>query len=568
MNGDVNAACDGPAWAAAPPAPKKRDHSRMRIRIAIGAFGLVYAVITGRLVMLGFQEAAPLAFQGNAEAAMAAARPDLTDRHGEILASDIKTASLYAEPRRILDVDEAAEKINEVLPELGEEWLRQRLAGEAGFVWLKREITPRQQTAIHRLGLPGVGFLTENRRFYPGGSTASHIVGSVNVDNQGIAGMEKYIDGLGLADLQAAGFANDQSTLDPVRLSIDLRVQHVLRDELAKAMTRYSAVAAAGVILDIYTGEVMAMASLPDSDPNEPVQALQPDRLNRATSGLYELGSVFKIFTVAMGLDSGVSTLASIYDASQPLRSGRFTISDFHGKNRALTVPEVFIYSSNIGAARMALAVGTGGHQEFLDKLGLFSRITTELPETALPLRSQRWVDLTSMTVAFGHGISVTPMHVALGAAALMNGGKLIPPTFLPRDREAAEALAVQVVSPETSQLMRYLFRLNVEKGSGGQAEVEGYLVGGKTGTAEKIVNGRYAEDKRLNSFIAAFPMDDPQYVVLVVVDEPEPERPGIGATAGLNAAPTVAAVIRRSATFLGVQPRNEAFNGAIVAAY
>ncbi len=556
-------------WAAAKPPERQRDQTRNRIRIAIGAFGLVYAVITGRLVKLAMTDPPVVIARASAESAIAAARPDITDRNGATLAVDIKTSSLYAEPRLIIDPDEAAERLHGVVPDLSEDWLRQRLTGRGGFVWLKREVTPRQRTAIHSLGIPGVGFLTENRRYYPGHATASHILGAVNVDNQGIAGMEKYVDGLGLADLQAAGFANDNATLDPVRLSIDLRVQHVLHDELANAMTRYSAVAASGVILDIHTGEVLAMASLPDFDPNVPAGALLPDRLNRVTSGVFELGSVFKTFTVAMGLDTGVSRLTSTYDASQPLRSGRFTISDFHGKHRVLTVPEIFIYSSNIGAARMALAVGRDGHQEFLDRLGMFSRIATELPETSLPLRPQRWGDLTSMTVSFGHGVSVSPMHVAMATAALMNGGRLIPPTFLPRDRITAERLGTQVVSAETSRLMRYLFRLNVEKGSGSQAEVPGYIVGGKTGTAEKLVNGRYAGDVRLNSFLAAFPMDDPQYVVLVVIDEPKPERPGIGATAGLNAAPTVANVIRRSAVMLGVEPRapQPELAGALLAA-
>lgn len=557
-----------PRWVRPTPDEAAVDNTRLRIWIAIGLFILVYGLIVGRLVMLGFEETVPSSYVESAETAISAARPDLVDRNGEILATDIRTASLYAEPRRIIDVDEAALAINSVLPDLSVGWLRQRLDGDGGFVWLKREITPRQQEAIHSLGIPGVGFLTENQRFYPGGTVASHIVGAVNVDNQGISGMELYVDQGGLSDLQAFGFAaGGNQSLDPVHLSVDLRVQHILQDELANAVETYTADAAAGIILDIHTGEVLAMASLPDYDPNEPAQALDPDRLNRVTAGVYELGSVFKTITVAMALDSGRITLGDVFDASAPLRAGGFTINDFHGQNRPLTVSEVFTYSSNIGAARIAMAVGAEGQQEFLQRLGLTSDVETELPETAAPLVPGRWGDLTTMTVAFGHGISVTPLHLATAAAALMNGGQLIEPTFLRRDPADGPVEGVRVVSEQTSREMRYLFRLNATDGSGRRADVPGYLVGGKTGTAEKIVNGQYSSTLVINSFLAAFPMDDPQYVVLVVVDNPHPTA-GNGNTAAYNAAPTVSAVVRRAAPLLGVSPRLEPFDGATVASF
>lgn len=556
-----------PQWLV--PSPTRvRDYTKIRVRLAIVLFILVYGVIAGRLIMLGFEEQAPANYRPGAEAAISAARPDLVDRNGEILAIDIRTASLYAEPRRILDVDEAAEAIHSVLPELSIPWLRGRLEGDAGFAWLQREITPRQQDAIHRLGIPGVGFLTENQRFYPGGPVASHIVGHVNVDNQGIAGIEKYIDDDWLADLQQFGFAAGASSgFEPVELSIDLRVQHILRDELVTAMERYQAVGAAGIVLDIYSGEVLAMSSIPDYDPNQPAQALEPDRLNCVTAGVYELGSVFKALTVAMALDSGMVTMGDYFDASRPIYAGGFTINDFHGKNRPLTVPEVFIFSSNIGAARMAMTVGAEGQQAFLDRLGLTSRIATELPERATPLMPDRWGDLTTMTVAFGHGFLTTPMNLAVAAAALMNGGQLIPPTFLPRSEAEARQMAVQVISPETSQLMRYMFRLNAVEGSGFRADVPGYLVGGKTGTAEKIVDGGYSSTAVFNSFLAAFPMDNPQYIVLVIVDDPQP-LPGEGRTSAYNAAPIVANVIRRSASMLGVTPRFQPFDYAILESY
>jgi cell division protein FtsI (penicillin-binding protein 3) len=533
----------------------RQDQMRSRIALAIGAFALAYLVIIGRLVMFGILGAGPGGSSYDPNAAIATGRPDLVDRNGEILATDIKMASLYAEPRNIIDPDEATELITSVLPGLDATQLRRKLSGEAGFVWLKREITPAQQKQIHDLGIPGVGFLTENRRFYPGGPAAAHIVGLVNVDNQGIAGIEKYVDDRWLGDLHQAGFARGED-LDSVKLSIDMRVQHVLRDELMNGMERYHAIAATGIILDVHTGEVRAMASLPDFDPNDPVDASKPDRLNRMSAGTYELGSVFKSFTFAMALDSGAVTLNDRIDATHALRVGRFTIDDFHAKHRILTVPEVFTYSSNIGSARMALKVGQEGQQAYLARFGLTRKVKTDLPEVAAPMVPKKWSELTAMTVAFGHGIAVTPLSVAMADAALLNGGKLIPPTFLPRNRPEADALAVPVIKPETSAAMRYLYRLNVEKGSGKQAAVPGYLVGGKTGTAEKPENGRYSANKRLNSFLAAFPMDDPQYVVLAILDEPKPEKQGAAATAAVNAAPVVGAIIRRAAALLGVEPR------------
>jgi cell division protein FtsI (penicillin-binding protein 3) len=543
---------------------QRQDQTRNRIMLAVAAFAIAYLVIIGRLVMFGAMEQASSGAFSDPNAGIATGRPDLVDRNGEILATDIKMASLYAEPRNILDPDEATELITSVLPDLDATALRKRLSGDAGFVWIKREITPTQRKQIHDLGIPGVGFLSENRRFYPGGPTAAHIVGLVNVDNQGIAGLEKYVDDRWLSDLHQAGFARGEN-LEPVKLSVDLRVQHILRDELTAAIERYHAIAATGIVLNVKSGEVLAMVSYPDFDPNDPVDANKPDRLNRMSAGAFEVGSVFKSFTFAMALDSGAVTLEDRIDASRPIRVGRFTINDFHGKNRVLTVPEVFIYSSNIGAARMALKVGGERQKAYLERLGFTRRVKTDLPEVALPIVPKKWSELTTMTVAFGHGMAVTPLQVAVADAALVNGGKLIPPTFLMRSEQEAAGLGEQVVSRETSDALRYLLRLNVEKGSGKRAAVPGYRVGGKTGTAEKVENGRYSAQKRLNSFLAAFPMDDPEYVVLVVLDEPKAEKEGGGTTAAANAAPTVSAVIRRAAALLGVEPREASEVGPIM---
>jgi cell division protein FtsI (penicillin-binding protein 3) len=532
------------------------DPVRRRIRVIVAVFALAYLALIGRLVMFGIDTPdSGLGYDPNT--AVATSRPDIVDRNGEILATDITMSSVYAEPRNILDPDEATELITSVLPDLDARSLRARLSSNAGFAWIKREITPEQQRQIHSLGIPGIGFLSEKRRFYPGGPTAAHILGLVNIDNQGISGFEKYIDDHGLSDLHAAGFARGGDQ-EPVRLSIDLRVQHILRDELANAMDKYSAIGATGVVLNVHTGEVLAMASLPDYDPNDPVEAQKPDRLNRMTAGAYELGSVFKSFTFAMALDSGAVKMSDTIDASKPIHAGGFTIHDFHGKYRPLTVPEVFIYSSNIGAAHMAMKVGTPEVQEYLKRFGLTTKLKTDLPEVASPIIPKRWTDLTTMNVAFGQGLAVTPMQTAVADAALVNGGLLIPPTFEPRSEAQAQALAVRIIKPEVSQQLRYLFRLNVESGSGKQAAVPGYMVGGKTGTAQKVINGRYSNTARLNSFLAAFPIDDPKFVVLVVLDDPQAAKEGGGTTAGSNAAPTVGAVIRRSAALLGIEPRKD----------
>ncbi|AZO12207.1 MULTISPECIES: penicillin-binding protein 2 [unclassified Mesorhizobium] len=537
--------------------------AKTRIVMTMAVFFTIYSTIAGRLVYLGLQNPD---MSGGPQSRVTASRPDIVDRNGEVLATDIKTASLFAEPRRIVDADEAIEKLATVLPEIDYEQTYHKLKSGAGFVWLQRQLTPKQQADIMALGVPGLGFRTEKRRFYPSGETSSYIVGLTNIDNQGISGMEKYIDDQGLTDLQASGLAVARD-LKPVKLSIDLRVQHVVRDEVATGMERFHAIAAGGVVLNIKTGEVLAMASAPDFDPNNPYNAQDKDRLNRMSAGLYEMGSTFKSFTTAMALDSGKVTLESRFDASRPIRIGRQTIHDFHSKGRVLSVPEVFIYSSNIGSAKEAEAVGIEGHREFLHRLGVLEKMQTELPEVARPTEPKVWKQVNSITIAFGHGVSTTPLQTAVGCAALMSG-YLIEPTFLPRTAEQAMEVAKQVVSDKTVEGMRYLYALNAEKGSGKSARVPGFRVGGKTGTAEKVVNGRYSKEKNFNAFVAAFPMDDPQYIVLTIADEPKPEKPGMGATAASNAGIMAGNIIRRAASMLGVKPDFSHENGATLVSY
>jgi cell division protein FtsI (penicillin-binding protein 3) len=530
--------------------------ARARVGFAVLAFALVYAILAGRLVMFAIGADSHSAGRTGSRDAIATARPDIVDRNGEILATDVKAPSLFGEPRRIIDKDEAIELLTATLPDLDTAEVRERLSSRKGFVWLKREISPKQQQAIHRLGIPGIGFLRENKRVYPTGASVAHLIGLVNIDNQGIAGMEKWLDNNGLADLHRAGFATDRLQR-PVELSIDLRVEHALRDELLKAKEKFKAKAASGLVSNVRTGEIVALVSLPDFDPNNPKEAHDPDRINRLTTGVYEMGSTFKALTLAMALDSGKANLNTLYDARGALHFGKFTIHDTHPLGRSITLSEVFTFSSNVGAARIALQQGVEAHKAFLKKLGQMDRLRTELPESASPIVPKRWSELNTITISFGHGIAVAPLQAVMGINAVVNGGYLIPPTFLKRTEEEARAIGKKVIKSETSEKMRYLMRLNAEIGTAKKADVKGYYIGGKTGTSEKVVGGRYSKKQVLNSFTAIIPADNPQYQLLVMLDEPKalPETHGF-ITSGWNAVPTGGKVIARIGPLLGIEPR------------
>jgi cell division protein FtsI (penicillin-binding protein 3) len=530
--------------------------ARARVGLAILLFAAIYAVLAGRLVMFAVGADSHGARRAGSQDAIATARPDIVDRNGEVLATDVKAPSLFGEPRRIIDKDEAIELLTAALPDLDEAEARTRLSSRKGFVWLKREITPKQQQDIHRLGIPGIGFLRENKRVYPTGAAVAHLIGLVNIDNQGIAGMEKWLDNNGLADLHRAGFATDRLQR-PVELSIDLRVEHALRDELLKAKEKYKAKAASGLISNVRTGEIVALVSLPDFDPNNPKEAHDPDRINRLTTGVFEMGSTFKALTLAMALDSGKANLNTLYDGRGALKFGKFTIHDTHPVGRNITLSEVFTFSSNVGAAKIALAQGVEAHKAFLKKLGQMDRLRTELPESASPIVPRRWTELNTITASFGHGIAVAPLQAVMGINAVVNGGLLIPPTFLKRTEEEARAIGKKVLRTETSDKMRYLMRLNAEIGTAKKADVKGYYIGGKTGTSEKVVNGRYSKKQVLNSFTAIIPADNPQYQLLVMLDEPKalPETHGF-ITSGWNTVPAGGKIIARIGPLLGIEPR------------
>lgn len=538
----------------------RQKNARQRLLLIGAGFTVAYAVIGIRLVHYGL--ASPESTASIVHLAPMASRPDIVDRNGELLATDLNMVSLYAEPRRVIDADEAVEKLATVLPDLNWSETYRRLRSPQAFQWLKRQLTPRQQADILQLGIPGIGFRPEKRRFYPGGRTDAHILGHVNVDNKGLAGIERYIDQQGYADLRAIGMTGG-NRLQPIELSIDQRVQSIVHDIIQNAMVNYKAEAAGAVVLDANTGEVLAMASVPDYDSNEPTRLLADGTVdkdyekgwfNRMTNATFEMGSTFKSFTLAMGLDKGTINLNSVMDATKPIRMGGFTIHDDHAQARPLTIPEVFQYSSNIGTAAVAGTVDMAEHQAFLTKLGLLSKMTTELPEVATPSQPRTWKKINQVTISFGHGVATTPLQTAVAGAALINGGKLLPPTFLRRSRDVVNTLAKQVIRPQTSSQMRYLFQWNGTKGSGRNALVPGYNVGGKTGTADKVINGRYAAHINFNAFLAGFPIDKPRYVVLTIIDAPMTGEKG-GRTAAFTAAPMAKEIISRAGSLLGVQP-------------
>lgn len=520
------------------------DTSRQRLALAIVGFALCFGVLAGRLTQLAL-----FGTEDKSRVTAAAGKPtervDITDRNGQLLATDLRVPSAFAIPKDIWNVEDAVQRLHEAIPDLDPATLRARLSSDRGFVWIKRDLTPEEQAAIHDLGLGGVHFRMEERRFYLQNRTVSHALGFVNSENHGAAGLERALD----SRITSA----DQG---PLALSIDLRIQHAMRDELSKSVATFSAKGGAGLVMDVQTGEILAMVSLPDFDPDDPGHATKDEMFNRTTLGVYEMGSTFKTFTLAMALDSGKVTMQSGYDASKPIRVGRYVISDYHPENRWLSVPEIFQYSSNIASAKMALDVGVQAHQAFLAKLGLLSKPSIEVSEVGAPLVPQNWSEISTMTIAFGHGIAVSPVQLAKAAGAVANGGFLIEPTLVKRTQPAPRE---RVISEGTSKLMRELLQDVVTKGTGKLANVEGYDIGGKTGTAEKAQHRTYDKHALLSSFLAIFPAQEPRYVVVVILDEPHGTKATYGfATAGWTAAPTAARVIERAAPLLRVSPQRE----------
>ncbi len=473
-------------------------------------------------------------------------RAMIVDRNGEILAMSLPTSGLYANPKEMMDVNEAAAKLKQVLPRLDLEVVRARLASGKQFVYLARNITGREKLAVNNLGIPGIYFQDTEKRRYPQGRVAAHVVGAVDVDAKGVAGVERFFD------------QRLREDAEPLRLSIDVRVQAAMRDELGKSMAEFQAIGACGIVMDVRTGEVIAMVSLPDFDANKLGDARPEERFNRAVTGMYEPGSTFKLQTAAMALDSGAAQLWSVFDAGHDIHIGRFTIQDFQGKHRPLFLPEVIAYSSNLGAAHIAQAVGGERQRSWLERMGMFSRIGVELPEAGQPIvqRAENWKEIATMTVGFGHGIAVSPLHVVRGTAAIANGGIVLRPTILASEPGTPARDGTRVMQQPTSDVMRRLMRLVVTDGYGKPADVPGYFVGGKTGTAEKTSGHGYKKHTNISAFMSVFPMNAPKYAVYFMLDEPKGNASTGGySTAGAVSAPGAGRVIARIGPMLGLMP-------------
>lgn len=522
------------------------ETGRTRMLVTACMFAVAFTTVAVRLVdiMVLKSQDRTVATKQVAQTARAGSmgRGDIVDRNGVILATNLPTMNLYADSARMVDAGEAADKIQMVLPHLTRADVYAKLTSGKRFIYIDRNLTPRQQAAINAEGVPGLYFERSERRAYMQGPLVAHVIGTTDPDNNGIAGIESSFD---------ERLKTDPS---PLRLTLDIRVQYAVRAELLAAIDHFKAKAATGIVLDAKTAEVIAMVSLPDYDPEDFGRTDADTRFNRATLGVYEMGSTFKLFNTAVALDSGQIHLTDTYDTTKPLKISRFTISDSHPEKHWLTVSEILVKSSNIGSARMAMIMGADRQRKMLDSLGLLTRTSLEVPELADPLFPAQWRDVSTMTISFGHGIAVTPVHLVQAVAAIVNGGVLRQATLI----AGTERDGTQVIKPETSAWMRKLMRMVVTDGTARKAEVEGYMVGGKTGTAEKVSSsGGYAQNKLRNVFASAFPMDDPRYVVLVVLDEPQPLKSTYGfATSGWNAAPTGGAVIDAIAPLLGVEPR------------
>jgi cell division protein FtsI (penicillin-binding protein 3) len=491
-------------------------------------------------------------------------RADIVDRQGRVLATNFDTNALYAHPHEIIDPAAAATGLAEIFPDMNAEDLERRFASGSRFIWLRRYISPEQEQMVHDLGEPGLLFGPREMRLYPNGAVAAHILGGAGFGQEAVNAAE--VVGVAGVEAQFDETLRDPARTGPLALSIDLTVQAAVEEVLAGGMTLMNASAASAVLMDIRTGEIVAMASLPDFDPNARPRPLtegdQADSplFNRAVQGVYELGSVFKTFTIAQAMELGLVNLDDMIDTRGPLRMAGFAITDYRSRGAQQSVADVYTFSSNIGTARIARMIGGARQREFLDRLGLMAPTALELVEapSGRPLFPQRWGELSTMTISYGHGISTSPVHLAAAYAAMVNGGTMVTPTLLRRDPSEAAPEGARVISRPISARMRYLLRSVVTDGTASFGDVEGYSVGGKTGSAEmpRTRGGGYYEDRNINTFAAVFPSDAPQYVLVTTLYEPaELSGPEPRRTAGWTTVPVSAELIRRAAPLLGLRP-------------
>jgi cell division protein FtsI (penicillin-binding protein 3) len=552
---------------AAPPLPRPnpervRQRAETRLRFTAGCFLLGFVVIGAKMGGIALSEAAEPTDRGLLGAGIVSARADITDRSGRVLATNVDATALYAQPHLMVDPRAAAEGLARVFPDMDADAWHRRFTSGSKFFWLKGNISPEQQQAVFDLGEPGLLFGQREMRVYPNGPLAAHVLGGARYGEQdvraaeikGIAGVEDVFDDY-LADPAREGA--------PLRLSIDLPVQSAVEKVLDGGMKVMGAKGAAAILMRARTGEIVAMASLPDFDPNaRPRPATEGDPadsplFNRAVQGVYELGSTFKIFAAAQALELGLVNAGTMIDVSPGLRVNGHPIGDFRELGKQISVADVIVHSSNRGTARMALEIGAARQQDFLRALGFFDPTGVELTEApgARPIVPARWPEITTATVSYGHGLSASPLHLAAAYASLVNGGTRVSPTLLARD--GLPAPGPRVVSERVSAEARHMLRQVVVRGTASLGEVPGYQVGGKTGTADKPkYTGGYWDDRTITTFASAFPAQDPEYVLVVMLDEPAIEAAGEERrTAGWTAVPVSSEIVRRAAPLLGLRP-------------
>ena len=542
---------------------KARARAEGRLLLLGAAFFAAFAVVGMRMGVLATTE--PEEPQAVASgASILAQRADIVDRRGRVLATNLVTHALYAQPQLMVDPARAAKGLAIVFPDLDEKQLLKDFTGARKFLWIKKKISPEQMQLVHEIGDPGLLFGPREMRLYPNGAVASQILGGASFGREGVssaevvgtAGIEKTFD-TWLRDPANGGA--------PLALSLDLTLQSTIEDVLDGGMKLMHAKGASAILMDVHTGEILSMASLPDFDPNtRPAPLVKGDPsdsplFNRAVQGVYELGSTFKIFAVAQALDLGLVNPETMVETKGPMVWGKFRIRDFHNYGPELSVTDVIVKSSNIGTAHIAQMIGGTRQQAFLDQLGMFAATPVELVEapTGKPLKPAKWPEITTLTVSYGHGVAASPLHLASAYASMVNGGTRVSPTLLKQDKPVPGA---RVISESTSATIRSMLRAVVQRGTATFGDVPGYEVGGKTGTADKPKpSGGYYKDKVIATFAAAFPMSDPKYVLVVSLDEPvetsgtEPRR-----TAGWTAVPVGAEIIRRAAPLLGLRPQLE----------
>lgn len=528
------------------------ETTRSRLRVALICFFVVFAVLGGRLVQLTVIDAKPFGM-ARGPAQQNDARPTITDRNGVVLATQISTITLGADAAEIADGAAMASQLKAILPRLNEARAARLLSGKARYVTLLSGLTPAQKQDVLALGNPALKLQSDRSRVYPAGEVTAHAVGFASSDMRGLSGLELYLDRLAEQEDMDAGMGVEMDAV--FQTSLDIRVQHAVRHVLVEKMTEFSAIAGGAIIVDVHSGEIISLVSLPDFDANQPMHNGHAPHFNRMTLGVYELGSIFKVFTAAMALDSGVVAPSELFDTTEPLKIGRYEIDDQHGEKRPLSIEEIIIQSSNIGSAKMALRLSDEAHYEFIERLGFADPVSVELPERANPLTPSRWTDIERATSSYGHGISVTPLHAVMAGAAMVNGGVLYPPSLRKVDLPVGE----RVIAADTSRAVRDMMRAVVATGTGRKADVPGYQVLGKTGSAEKPQAGGYNQDALVTSFLGAFPAHAPRYAMLVMLDEPQATKDTYGyALAGWNAAPAAADIVSRIAPLLGVLPKFE----------